>query len=205
MHPNTASDITPIKLVPANILRLGSDAIGTSLKDSKQEKSFYKQAEEIVRAFDFDAQPVLGQGYIPATSLTGFLLSGVGLRTENPDDYVLRCHRGRVDAYLKRSHALPAKDVALIVYTRDAYFRDPDVVTDYDEVSRVVSLEATHILVAVLASAGPKSPLSPVRFVANLAGGNREAATWSPELIRAKAGTVMDYDKSWCVVAGDDS
>jgi hypothetical protein len=51
----------------------------------------------------------------------------------------------------------------------------------------------------VLAFAGPKS----YRFVANLAGGNHEAATWSPEVIAAKAASIVEYDRTWCVVAGE--
>ena len=205
MHPTTSAPVT-IKLAPANIVNLGPAAIGTSLLDSSKtgEAEFYKEAERIIASFNFQNQPVPGQGFLPSPSLVKFLRAGVGRRTDNPHDYVLRCHRGRVDAYLKQAHAAPVEGAALVVYTRMAYMVDPDVVADATEFSRVVSLpDATHFLIAVLAFAGPASPLSPYRFVANLAGGNHEAATWSPEVIASKAASIVEYDRTWCVVAGE--
>jgi hypothetical protein len=56
--------------------------------------------------------------------------------------------------------------------------------------------------VAVIASSGPESPLSPWRFVSNLAGGNREALDWTADEIRQKAQDVRDYWSEYEVVAG---
>lgn len=75
--------------------------------------------------------------------------------------------------YLKRKFAARVEHGSAVVYTIDAYLNDPDV-TD-EERDELARCEYTHILVAVLASAGPKPPLGPYRFVHNLAGGNREA------------------------------
>jgi hypothetical protein len=55
--------------------------------------------------------------------------------------------------------------------------------------------------VAVLAFAGPKAPLPPIRLVHNLAGGNKEAATWTADEIRAEAVEIRAYDETWAVVA----
>jgi hypothetical protein len=78
-----------------------------------------------------------------------------------------------VGAYLKREFALPVSGVAVIVYSLDAYAADTDV--SDEEVSRVASFLETkegdrYVIVAVLASSGPASPLSPRRFAANFEG-----------------------------------
>jgi len=61
--------------------------------------------------------------------------------------------------------------------------------------------DATHVVVAVLAAAGPKPPFSPFRLVANLAGGNNEAKKWTADEIRLTAVGVLAYDENWVVVA----
>jgi hypothetical protein len=104
-----------------------------------------------------------------------------------------------VSAYLKREFAEQATGCALVVYTRDAYFRDPDVTPA--EAARIDSESPTHVLVAVLGFAGPESPLPPYRLVWNLAGGNLEAALWSAEEIHAKAKAAIEYDNQWSTVA----
>jgi hypothetical protein len=127
-----------------------------------------------------------------------FVSAGVGPRSKNPQDYVLREHRGVVSAYLKREFAALVTGVALVVYTREAYVRDPDVTRE--EAERLH--DATHIIVAVLAYAGPEaSPLPPYRLVWNLAGGNREAATYTADEIRGKAKAAIDFDNAWSTVA----
>jgi hypothetical protein len=70
----------------------------------------------------------------------------------------------------------------------------------YDSIHSAI----THVLVAVLAFAGPQSQLSPHRFAANLAGGNHEAQAWTADEIRAKAKDIMAYDNEWVTVADPD-
>jgi hypothetical protein len=147
-------------------------------------------------------------------------------RSEHPrgkKDYVKADHRGVVDCYLKREFALSVESVRVIVYTVDAYKADPQV--PQEEYERVMASadDVTHVIVAVLADAGPKAPLSPRRFVANLAGGNNvmlerleaiEDALYeapSPEQVTAaikalraltrEAAEVTAYDEKYCVVA----
>ena len=188
-----------IKLTPANILTaLNGAAIGTRVTNVSR---FFEVAEAAVAAFDFAGQRVPGQGFILCNDLAPVLSAGVGKRSANPDDYVCRVHRGRVDAYLRRDLAAPCEGAALVVYTREAYLADPDVAKDGAERTRIEASGATHVIVAVLGFAGPKAPLSPFRLVANLAGGNKEALVWTADEIRAQAKASLDYDAEWAVVA----
>lgn len=173
--------------------------IGTKVKDPT---SFMAALTSLVESTDFNGQRVPGQAYIACPELKKYLSAGAGKRTNNPEDYVPRFYRGRVSLFLKRAFAGSVEDAAVVVHTKEAYLNDPDVKKDPDEFNRIFSYGgATHVLVAILASAGPKAPLSPYRLVHNLAGGNNEALTWTADEIRAKAKEALDYDCDWCVVA----
>lgn len=187
------------KLVPANIVTaLDEKAIGTRVTNVG---GFFEAADRAIAAFDFEAQRVPGQGFLMCPDIVPYLSAGVGKRSADPDHYVCRVHRGRVDAYLRREFAAPCEGAALVVYTKAAYLADPDVQKDEQEKARIESSEATHVLVAVLGFAGPKAPLSPYRLVHNLGGGNKEAAVWTVEEIQQKAAESISYDSEWAVVA----
>ena len=185
------------KVTFSNICSAGSsEAIGSRITS---DAGFTAAALKAIEAYDFSTARVPGQGFIQCPEAVPFVSAGVGPRSKDPKDYVLREHRGVVSAYLKREFAAPVSGCALVVYTRDAYFRDPDVTPA--EAARIDASGATHVIVAVLAFAGPESPLPPYRLVWNLAGGNREAATWSADEIRAKAKAAIDYESAWVTVA----
>lgn len=188
------------KITTANILSTFSDqTVGTKVID---REAFLAAVSEAVEEHDFTAERIPGQGFLPMPATSFELVSaGVGQRSKNPEDYVLRAHRGVVSAYLRREKAAEVESLACIVYTREAYLTDPEVKEDKEEFERISSSEATHVLVAVLAAAGPKAPLTPNRFLANLAGGNKEALVWTADEIRQKAKAISDYDKEWVVVA----
>ena len=169
--------------------------IGTKIIDHTM---FIERLSVAIEVFDFEAQRVPGQGFLVMPDAMPFVSAGDGPKTDNPDDYHLMVHRGEVSPYLKRDRAGEVAFCAAVVYTREAYAADPEVTAE--EAARVS--EATHVLVAVIASSGPQSPLTPHRLVANLAGGNREALAWSADEIRAKALEVHDYWSAWSVVAG---
>ena len=188
-----------VKLTTANIVScLADGAVGTKVTNVGR---FFEIADAAVAAFDFAGARVPGQGFIPCNDLAPVLSAGVGKRSENPADYVLRFYRGRVEMFLKREFAAACEGAALIVYTREAYLADPDVQKDAAEKARIEASGATHVLVAVLGFAGPKAPLSPFRLVHNLAGGNKEALVWTADEIRAQAKASLDYDAEWAVVA----
>lgn len=191
---------TPIiNIIPSNIVTAFQDeeVVGTKVTRHVRFENLLVKA---VAATDFEQQQVPGQAFImldpAAVKAVG---AGVGKRSQNPEDYVLRCHRGQVGAFLRRELAEPASGVAVVVYTAEAYAKDPEV--GAEEVARVQAEGATHVLVAVLAFAGPPSPLTPERFTHNLAGGNNEAMGWDAETIRQKAGEISAYHSEWCVVA----
>lgn len=188
-----------MKIVASDICSaLDTPAIGSKVTNLK---AFCDLMDERVAAFDFAACRVPGQGFLMCPELVPFVSAGVGPRSKNPEDYVLREHRGIVGAYLKREFAAKVTGCALVVYTRDAYLADPDVAHAEKEAGRIATLNPTHVLVAVLAFAGPESPLPPYRLVWNLAGGNREAATYTADEIRSKAKAAIDYDNLWVPVA----
>lgn len=171
--------------------------------------SFSRVLISAIEAHDFSKDRIPGQGFLQIPDAVPFVSAGVGVPTSNPDHYVLREHRGKVGAYLKREYAAPVEGCAAVVYTLAAYLADPDITQE--ETARVVafslrnsdggSTENVFVMVAVLAFAGPQSQLSPYRFTANLAGGNKEAQVWTADEIRAKAVAIMEYDNAWVTVA----
>ena len=162
-------------------------------------QKFFALAEEAIAKHDFLYDRVPGQGAIECPELVPFVSAGVGRRSDNPNHYVCREHRGVVSAYLKREYAEKATGCNLVAYSKEAYCNDPD--TTKDEKHRIDTEGATHVIVAVLAYAGAASPLPPYRLVWNLAGGNREALVWSADEIRTKAKAAIEYESRWSVVA----
>lgn len=189
-----------MKIGYANILQAFNDScVGSKVTEPEH---FMRYVEARVKAFPFDEQTTPGQGYMKLThTACAHVSAGVGRHVDNPEAYVLRSWRGSVHAYLKREHAAPVDSVAVVVYTRAAYLSDPDVAGDAAEVARVDAEGLTHVIVAVLASAGPRSPLSPGRLVSNLAGGNKDALAWDADTIREKAKESASYASEWGVVA----
>lgn len=196
--------VPTVRLAYANILTaFGPTTVGSKVTNPE---FFLATVAESVERFDFTAAnptvttPGQGKVFLPRAA-NAFVSAGVGQHRNDPSAYVLRSWRGSVGAYLRRDFAAPVESVAVIVYTVDAYLSDPDVAGDAAEVARVKGVDATHVIVAVLASAGPDAPLSPGRLVSNLAGGNKDALAWDADTIRAKARESAEYSNTWGVVA----
>lgn len=175
------------------------------------ERTFNKVLGEVIFNHNFDNEEFPGQAVIELPIPTDdfpriphpstYLSSGIGLRSGAWCDYVIRHRRGKVELFLKREFAIPVENAAIVVYTRDAYFADPEM--DQKERDRIASLEetwgrATHFLVIILA---PSSPLTPYRLVANLAGANNEVQVWDAKTIRKKAHTTIAFYNKYCVVS----
>ncbi len=188
-----------MKIERANIVTAFEEkAIGTKVNDHEG----FRQALEIaIEKHDFAADRIPGQGFLLMPEAVPFVSAGVGPRTLDPEDYVCRCHRGVVGAYLTRQRAATATGCACVVYTKAAYLADPDILNEPEEAARIEAANPDYVLVAVLAFAGPESPLPLHRFVANLAGANHEAQAWTADEIRAKAKDVLAYHDGWCTVA----
>ena len=134
-----------------------------------------------------------------------YVSSGDGKRTENPEDYVIRKHwSGKVVLCLRRKRAEPAKDVRLIIYTRDAYLVDPDVCKDdpkaKTEKSRILALQPDYVLVWIVATA-TSTEMPGGTFLRNLAGANNEALLMTADEIRDQARRIVSCDETWCTVA----
>lgn len=186
-----------IKIAHANIVSAFSrNTVGTKVTDPDL---FLDLLNHAVERTDFKDQRVAGQAFIPLNDAIDHVSGGVGVRTSNPEDYVVRNYRDSVSLFLRREFAEPVETLSVVVYTREAYLADPDVMTDPKEGKRIG--DATHVLVAVLAASGPRSPLSPGRLVSNLAGGNKEALVWSGDEIREKAREASEYHNNYCTVA----
>ena len=136
---------------------------------------------------------------LPEDSLE-LLSCGVGERTDNPDDYVIRTHRGRVELYLKREKALPCASANVIVYTKSAVLADPQL--PEEDRARIEESDVTHYMIALLANAeGVPNSRSPYRLVDCLAGGNNDAEKWSLKKVKSLAKDARDYADKWEVVA----
>lgn len=162
--------------------------------------AFLSILREVLAQHDPAADRVPGQHYLQLPEeACKYVSAGVGSRAGRPPVcYVAREHRGHVGLYLQRGFAAPCTGVHAVVYTLEAYAQDPEVspgeVAGFPE-------GTTHVIVAVLAFAGPAPQLSPHRFASNLAGGNHEAMVWTADEIRARAVDVITYDRDWCPVA----
>lgn len=189
------------KFETANIVTaFSSSAIGTKVLD---RDALLSAASKAVEAHDPSGDRQPGQHFVMCPDGKSFVSAGVGRRTRNAEDFVLRNGRFGVEAYLKREKAAEVDGLALVVYTREAYLADPDLQKpeEADERTRIETSDCTHVIVAVLAFAGPKSPLPPATFIHNLAGGNREAAQWNADEIHDLAQQVETYWNEWCIVA----
>lgn len=161
---------------------------------------FMEAVAEALATYDDTHDKTPGQHFVLLPdSATALVSAGIALREElSVGAYVVREHRGRVDAYAPREYAVKATGVAAVVYTLAAYLADPDVT---EEEARDIPEGTSHVIVAVLAFAGPKAPLSPYRLVANLAGGNNDALAYTADEIRALARAAKGYDDVYVVVA----
>ena len=173
-----------------------SKTIGTKVIN---QDVFFSELGKAVESFDWDSCRVSGQAKINLDNIKHTVLCGVGFAVDDPSYYVLRSHRGRVSSFLKRDYAEATKSLHVILYTKDAYLNDPQITED--EYESIVSSACTHVIVSVLATATDNPFLGTHRFVANLAGGNKEALVWSADEIRSFAKDVIGNENKYVTVA----
>lgn len=147
-----------------------------------------------------DAGVTCGIGSRQVTNKRGHPLGGDDvLIMRGPEHYVMREHRGLMTAYLKRRNALPCANLNCVVYTSEAFNADPQVIKS----GRHAPDWSTHVIVAVLASpAGtPTPPRGTFRLADCLAGGNKEADTWTLEDVRIMCKESVGFELQYCVVS----
>ena len=133
-----------------------------------------------------------GQGFIPIPGGEGLVLPGIGLRTLLSETTgVIREHRGEKQLCLDRTKADigHADSVAAIVYTLDAYLKDPEV--SKEDKKSAEEGPYTHVLITTLGFKGPKGepPVSPHRFARNIAGGNRKYLSTGKSIVAKATGS----------------
>lgn len=200
------ADYTPeVKIEKADIVTAFDErTIGTKITNPEE---FNRVLVGKITAHDFSKDRIPGQAAIDCPEVLPFVSSGVGRRTQNPHEYHPVLYRGQVSLFLKREHALPPDSCLVIVYTKDAYLKALELPDSADvresETNRINASECTYVLVAVKASVEGEQPYSPYRFVSNLAGGNKEAETWSADEIRKKARGIIEFNNKFCTVADE--
>jgi hypothetical protein len=164
--------MSQIKLGVSNICTAFKDtAIGSKVTDVN---SFLEHLIPAIQNHDTSKDRASGQHFIVLHDARECVSAGDGLKSNNPDDYIVRVHREGPKMFLKRERAGKTNFLAVVVYTREAYIADPDMTPEELEELEILDPWATHFVVAVIASSGPSSPVTPGRFVHNLAGGNNE-------------------------------
>ena len=137
----------------------------------------------------------------PAVIDAAGVTCGVGRRTSSTEAYHLVNWRGQVGAYLKREHAALPGTLKVVVYSREAWKVDPDVIK-----MGLPPFDEDYSIVAVLADPeGVTSSFSSTRLVANLAGGNKAVKNWTKDDIIQRAKDTKDYELHWSVVCDSDT
>lgn len=148
-------------------------------------------------------QRMSGEYFLPLRrDLFDTVTCGVGERSKNEDDYVVRIDQGQARAFLKRDFAAGVVGgLACVVYTRQAYLSNPEMEHKPEEATRISASDCTHVIVAVLARPNEEFPLPIWTLVHSLAGGNERAQFWLVNMIREKARKSWEYWSKWVMVA----
>ena len=200
MKPTMLSDLYPFAVNP-DLQAFTRSPIGTRVQD---RAAFFAGVHAALSCHDTSTDWADGQHKVTlplSLAERAGVTCGIGRNTRNLNQYILREYRGVVDHYLHRRNALKATRLECIVYTRDAFLNDPDVIAK----GWAVDPKATHVIVAVLAwpdGVPERTPRSARRLVACLAGGNKEADAWTLETIREMSAETTAYEAEFCVIAG---
>ncbi|MCZ2078347.1 MAG: hypothetical protein LC130_25530, partial [Bryobacterales bacterium] len=83
------------------------------------KEAFIGVLQQALAEYDTSQDRIPGQHFVRLPEAAIALVScGVGKRTDDPEDYVAREHRGVVGLFLRRELAAIAESVAAVVYTR---------------------------------------------------------------------------------------
>jgi hypothetical protein len=166
---------------------------------------FFFELSGAIEKHDFSTGLVKGQAVIDLPKkVNDWVSAGTWKRgSKDPKDYVLRQYRGEVGMYLKRHPEMKSVRVRCVVYTTDAYRKDPDFTKDEArQLKKFFGKEEGYVLVAVLGDCDNEpSTVSYSRFVKNLAGANNEYKVMSKDEVVKKAAEVDKYRSTHMGVA----
>lgn len=166
-------------------------AIGARVKDAV---TFTQYLANAIGAYDWSACDPPGRAYLTLPREAHTLVhSGVGVRTNNPGDYLIRFHQGEVRLFLRRHLCAPIDRVVVNVYTTDAYLAQN---LSNSERARIAELGCTHVVVAVLAFAEQALNVVSMRHFLGAIVKNTE---WTSDEIREKAKHLLE--SPWEMVA----
>ena len=182
-------------------------AVGSKVFYNNQE-DFMNALERAIKKHDWSKDRVKGQTVLDLPRSVNKMVSpGSWYRGSTvPKDFVLRKYRGVVGMYLKRNAFATSKRVRCVVYSRDAYYNDPDFTPDEkDKAEKFFGAgwcDSEFVLVAVLGDPDKRpSTVSYSRFVKNLAGANNEYFKMNKKDVVDLAQRVDDYRKNYVGVS----
>lgn len=126
--------------------------IGSKVID---KESFIEGLLIHLNSYDTSRDKVPGQHFVVLPKEFYHTVSaGDGLKSKDERDYVIRSHREGPKMFLCREKAGEVNFLGVVVYTKEAYFNDPDV----DEAEKeLFDSDVTHIIVAVIASSARRT------------------------------------------------
>lgn len=140
------------------VLDSSASVVGSKVKDLAS----FKLALGVSLAICIEEENLKGRGKrkyyqiaLPESAYES-VVSGVGRRTDNQDDYIVR----EGVTYLRRHVAAPVETLNVVVYCTEAYLTEPAVAADLEEVVRIKDSGASYVLVSIDVGAGPQLPIS---------------------------------------------
>lgn len=135
------------------------------------------------------------------------LSSGMGRRSNDLEDYVVRKFRGRVGLYLKREFAMAPRRCEVGVVTKETYVTEHRYHMQQDGLTDAELENVTHVVVSVRIFAGPdtaRTPTKPHSFIAKLSNAvgkpDKQDALSVIDLCN-EAWNIDNYWRTFCEVA----
>jgi hypothetical protein len=139
-----------------------------------------------------------GEGVMPLNEALETVGSGTASRADCEEaDIFPHVHRDVEEMFASRDKACKAEGLSMVMYTWANYSSNNGVKPE-EKLSLAEGEEPTHIIVAVLASAGPDPQVSEVRFLANLEGGKYDNMSFEEQDVLADK--VIAYNEKWITV-----
>ncbi|KKW28677.1 MAG: hypothetical protein UY72_C0064G0005 [Candidatus Uhrbacteria bacterium GW2011_GWD2_52_7] len=145
-----------------------------------------------------------GEFVISKPEISRLVKPGIGKRSNNPEDYVLRNHRGKVGAFLKREFAIPYADYNVIIWTLPRFSKEStESPSDFEDLTKFMKSGCTHALVGAKAAS---AVVDAEDFVRNIMDTPRQDFFTHPfevlvDDVRNSAQRVTTFYDMWSLVA----